>query len=244
VDARRYLTEEMMNDTAMLALAMASFVGTHLLMSHPFRHSLVARLGEGPFLGIYSLVSVLTLGWVVWARLTGDPGELLWVADPWLWELANFAMLIADILLVGSLLGNPAFPDPRSPEKPIGDPRGVFAITRHPMLWSFMIWALVHGILWGSVANLIVAAGIFLLSLVGALGQDAKKLALQGTRWKSWMDRTAFLPFAGQFGGRIAWREIWPGWTALLGGLALLVIATWAHPVLGGPPAGIWRWAF
>ena len=28
----------------------------------------------------------------------------------------------------------------------IDEPRGVFAITRHPMMWGFALWALVHAI--------------------------------------------------------------------------------------------------
>ena len=45
------------------------FVATHLLMSHgAIRENLVAKLGTGPFLGLYSLISFLTLG----------PASVLW----------------------------------------------------------------------------------------------------------------------------------------------------------------------
>ena len=51
-----------MTPLTLLALAAAAFVGTHLLMSHPLRAGLVARLGDKGFLGVYSLVSIATLG--------------------------------------------------------------------------------------------------------------------------------------------------------------------------------------
>jgi uncharacterized membrane protein len=231
-----------MTDMYPLALATIAFVGSHLLLSHPFRAPLVRRFGERGFLGIYVLVAWVTFVSLVWARYTLSEDRLLWVAPVWAWDIATVVMLLAAILFAGSMRGNPAFPNPKAPAGPIGEARGVFAITRHPMLWSFILWAVVHIGLWGSIANLIVSGGVIILSLAGAIGQDARKLRLQGERWRSWMERTAFLPFAGQVSGRIAWRAAAPGWRATLIGGMLWLAATWLHPSLGGPLAGIWRW--
>src|SRR3546814_10295340 len=60
------------------------------------------------------------------------------------WAIVSAVMLIASILFVGSLVGNPAFPDPRNQTRMPGDPRGVFAVTRHPMMWGFGLWGLCH----------------------------------------------------------------------------------------------------
>src|SRR5688572_29985922 len=145
-----------------LALATFAFVGTHLLMSQPLRAALVARLGERGFAGLYSLVAFATLGWMILAwRSAGDPGPL-WVAPLWWWPIASALMLAASLLLAGSLVRNPAFPDPRPNRGEISAPRGMFAITRHPMNWSFILWALVHISISGSARNLIVAGGILL----------------------------------------------------------------------------------
>jgi uncharacterized membrane protein len=43
-----------------LALATLAFVGSHLLLSHPLRPVLAARLGKRGFLGLYSLVALAT----------------------------------------------------------------------------------------------------------------------------------------------------------------------------------------
>lgn len=225
-----------------LMLAMTAFVSSHLLMSHPLRPRLVAKLGKRGFLGLYSLVSAAMLVWVVIERRAVDSVPSLWIAPPWLWDVATLVMLFASILLIGSFSGNPAFPDPKAGDKPIGEARGVFAITRHPMMWSFILWALVHITLWGSVANLIVSVGVLILSVLGAAGQDSKKLRIEGDRWRQWMARTAFVPFAGQVSGRIGWRAATPGWGVIAGGLVLFLAATWWHPMAGGPVAGIWRW--
>lgn len=218
---------------AQVILATAAFVGTHLVMSHPLRAPLVARLGERGFLGLYSLVSFVTLGWVVWAMLHTGPEPLLWIALPWAWWLAGAVMLVASILLVGSLIGNPALPGMPVAER---EPRGVFAVTRHPMMWSFALWAFAHALVWPQPSVLVLTGGIALLALVGAAGQDAKKSKLQPGFWPAWRAKTGFVPFAGPPPSR-AW---WPGWGVMLGGLALWLLATWLHPLLGAPVVGVW----
>ncbi|MBS0503853.1 MAG: MFS transporter [Proteobacteria bacterium] len=219
-----------MGSLANVIIAMAAFVGTHFLMSHPLRAGMVARLGLGGFRVVYSLVSFATLGWVVWAMREMGPEPFLWTAPRWAWLLGAALMLIASILLVGSLVGNPALPGAPTVEAP----RGVLAITRHPMMWGFAIWAFVHALVWPQPSVLVLAAGIAILALGGAAGQDAKKAALQPGFWPRWKAQTAFVPFTGPS------RSWWPGWPVMLGGVVLWLVATWAHPKLGAPPVGVW----
>jgi len=218
-----------------LALATGAFVGTHLLMSHPLRAALVARLGERGFLGAYSLVALVTLVWMILAwRTIADPSPA-YVAPLWWWPFASAIMLAASILLVGSLIGNPALPHPGAAPREIPPPRGVFAITRHPMNVSFMIWAAVHASISGSARNLIVAGGIFVLALVGSIGQDRKKATLIGEPWRQWQSRTSFVPFAALFQGRASWGSAFPGWITLIGGAILWAAATSYHAPLVSP---------
>lgn len=224
-----------MTSLVSLGLATFAFVGTHLLMSHPLRAALVARLGESGFMGVYSLVSFATLGWIILAWRGGDDSGFLWVAPLWWWPVASAMMALASILLVGSLLGNPAFPHPGAAPRDIPPPKGVFAITRHPMNTSFMLWALVHISLSGSPRNLIVAGGILLLALAGSIGQDRKKARLVGEPWRRWMARTSFVPFGALLGGRATWRDAFPGWVALIGGLVLWAAITSFHAPLVSP---------
>lgn len=229
-----------MSAIASLALATLAFVGTHLLMSHPLRDGLVARLGERGFMIAYSLVSVATLGWMILAWRAAEGGPVVWRAFfyPW-WYVASALMLVASILLVGSFVRNPAFPHPGAERREIPPPKGVFAITRHPMNWSFMLWALVHLAVGGTLRNLIVAAGILLLALVGSLGQDRKKQRLLGDNWRQWEQRTSFVPFGALIAGRASWRSAVPSWMVLLGGLVLWLLVTRFHAPLVSPLGGI-----
>jgi uncharacterized membrane protein len=219
---------------AALELASAAFVGSHLLMSHPLRPRLVGALGERGFAILYSLLSFALLYAMsrFYGPATAEAPEPLWNAGQAGWIVATVLMWIGSILFVGSLRRNPAFPTGGKPATSIGAARGVFAITRHPMMWGFAIWAIVHAIVLPTLASLTISATVGFLALVGAAGQDRKKARLVGEPWRDWMRRTSFLPFGRGIAS--------PGGFALLGGTLLWLAATWAHGALGFRPAGIW----
>ena len=230
-----------MTGLAGLTLATLAVVGSHLVLSHPLRTRLVQNMGEAAFTLLYSLIAFATLGWMIlaWRGLTNSVP--LWIAPLWWWGVASGIMLFACILLVGSLVRNPAFPHPGVKPPAMRPATGVFAITRHPMNWSFILWAFVHLSLWWSPRNLIVAAGILVLAVVGSIGQDRKKRAVLGDSWRGWESRTSFIPFKALIDGRIPWRAADPGWIALLGGLALWLAITWYHAPLVSPIGGLGR---
>ena len=219
--------------------ASVAFVGTHFLLSHPLRRPIVAAIGDGGFLGVYSLVAAATLVWLVLAYLAAPTTGLLWPVGNVLWAIVTVLMLVASILLMGSLVGNPALPG-QKPAGPVPVARGVFAITRHPMMWAFAIWGVCHVAVYPVGKNIIVAAAITVLALVGAALQDRKKEALQPQTWRAWEARTSYWPFAAIATGRARLGGF--GMHALAGGTVVWLAATWAHIPLAGWAAGIWRW--
>jgi uncharacterized membrane protein len=144
-------------------------------------------------------------------------------------------MLVASILLAGSLIGNPAFPHPGATKLAAKPARGVFAITRHPMNWSFMLWALVHISVYGSPRNLVVSTGILVLAVFGSVGQDRKKRSTLGQSWRDWEGRTSFMPFGALLKGRAKWSAANPGWIALGGGSLFWLAVTSLHAPSASP---------
>jgi len=204
------------------------FVGLHFLLSHPLRRPLVRRLGERAFQGVYSLIALLTFGAMIYFyRVIGREPERLWDAGDAGWIVGTLLMWLAAILFVGSFVRNPALVGARGPA---GGPTGVFRITRHPMMWSFAIWAAVHLMIIAAPKALVFDGAIIILALLGSLGQDKKKARQFGENWHDWAAETAFVPFTKGIGN--------PGAVALVGGTLLFFFATWAHPI----PAGFWRW--
>lgn len=223
-----------------VALAGAAFVGSHFALSHPLRAPLVARIGERGFLGIYSLVAFATIGWLAFAFRAAPLTQMWWPVGDGLWAVATVIMLLASVLLMGSLLGNPALPTGGAPARAPEVARGVFAITRHPMMWSFALWSAAHLLVMPYAANAVLAAAIALLALVGAALQDRKKERLQPSVWPAWEARTSYWPFAAVVAGRARLAGFRPH--DIAGGVVIWLAATWAHIPLAGWAAGIWRW--
>jgi uncharacterized membrane protein len=210
-----------------LFLSAIAFVGTHFLMSHPLRAPMVRRLGELPFRATYSVVSLITFGAMIYFYRIIGREPALWDAGEAGWIAGTILMWIGSILFAGSFIGNPSLPGARGPR---GGPRGVFLLTRHPMMWGFALWGIVHLMILGMPKALVFDGAIIFLALVGAVAQDRKKAVAMGEAWHEWTAQTAFVPFTRGIA--------YPGAVALIGGTLLFLIATWAHPI----PAGVWRW--
>ena len=202
------------------------FVGLHFLMSHPLRAPLVRALGEKGFRALYSVISLVTFGAMIWFYRSLGREPMLWVPGNALHVAGTLLMWLGSILFVGSFVGNPALPGAR---RPSGGPRGVLAITRHPMMWGFALWAAVHLAVIAMPKALVFDGAIILLALLGSAMQDRKKKALMGETWHEWSAQTAFVPFTRGLAS--------PGLFALVGGTLLFLLATWLHPI----PTGPWR---
>jgi uncharacterized membrane protein len=220
---------------ANLVAAAVAFVGTHFALSHPLRAPAVKAIGPIGFQIVYSLVAFATLGWMVMAFRAVGPGAGLWDGSQGLpWALASLVTLIAAVLFTGSLLGNPALPDPRAAalaDKPV---HGVFHVTRHPMMWGFALWAVSHAMVSPTPRSFVLTGAVGFLALVGSHLQDRKKQALMGKAWSGWEAKTSYWPKLGGLAkaGLVPW----------FGGLVLWLAATWAHIPGNGMVAGIWRW--
>ena len=204
-----------------------AFVATHFLMSHPLRAPLVQRLGAKGFQGLYSLVAFVLFGVMIWSYDAIGREPQAWQPTEWAFGIGAALMWIGAILFIGSFVGNPALPGAPGPK---GGPKGVFAITRHPMMWGFALWAINHILVIASPKAVVFYGAILLLALIGSALQDRKKAGLMGDTWHEWTAQTAFIPFTRGVA--------YPGTFALVGGTVLYLVATWLHPM----PVGVWRY--
>ena len=204
-----------------------AFLATHFLMSHPLRAPLIRLLGWKGFQVAYSLVAIILFGLMIWFYDGIGRERTAWQPTDWAWNVGAVLLWLGAILFVGSFVGNPALPGAPGPR---GGPKGVFAITRHPMMWGFSLWAISHIIVIATPKAVMFYGAILLLALVGSALQDRKKAGLMGETWHEWTTQTAFIPF----GRGLAH----PGWFAFIGGTILYLAATWLHPI----PVGVWRW--
>jgi uncharacterized membrane protein len=189
-----------------LIAASAFFLLIHFGVSGTrLRDVLVARMGDGPYRGAFSLVSAAGLLWLIIAY-GRTPTVRLWDQPTGLRPLAFVLVLIAFLFVViGLATPNPTTAGMESKLTEETDiARGVVRITRHPFLWGVALWALVHFIMNGDLASLILFGSLLLLAVGGTASIDAKRRRKFGNGWTRFSQATSNLPFVAIAGGRNA----------------------------------------
>jgi uncharacterized membrane protein len=223
-----------MDPTTHLWVATAVFIATHFVPSTPLRPVLVRALGEKGYVVAYSLLAFAMIGWMVWAfgKTADTPLFAGWRALPaWVMPI-SFVLLACGILsrnptIVGAdrLLRNP---DPA---------RGIIRVTRHPVMWSFMLWAAAHVLARGELHATVFFGGFFVLAALGTLLMDARKARALGEDWRRFAAVTSNVPFVAVVQGRNRFNAAEIGLRNPLIGLVLYGVLLWAHPMLFGARA-------
>ncbi|MCU0790941.1 MAG: NnrU family protein [Nitratireductor sp.] len=126
-----------------LIIGIVLFLGTHSIrmIAPGWREARIAALGEGPWKGLYSIVSLVGLVLIIWGYGLARPGAPdLYYPPAGMAHLAILLMAIAFVALAVS-----QFPAGRL--KPI---------LKHPMLLSVKVWAFAHLLVNGDLASLLL----------------------------------------------------------------------------------------
>jgi uncharacterized membrane protein len=126
-----------------LISGLVLFLGVHALTTaRDTRAALVARLGDGAYKGLYSLVSAIGLVLIVWGfgRYRSAGYIPVWDPPAWLWPITLVLMWFAFVALVATYA-------------PLGKIKG---LLRHPMLVSIKAWALAHLLVNGDLGSMIL----------------------------------------------------------------------------------------
>ena len=230
-----------MDATVWIALWAVLFLASHLIISSSaLRVRLVNAVGEQPYRGIYSLIAFATLGPLIdeFAR-NKHAGPLLWAlraVAPIRW-LAWLLLLAALILFAASFIT----PNPGGMGAPAGksEPRGVLKITRHPGFVGFTLFGIAHMLMNGRAGDVIFFGMFPAVGIIGGMHQDRRKIRALGDRYREFVAKTSFLPFAALIGGRVRWTGDDTPWTAIAVGVVLAVAIVALHPMIfGGHPLG------
>jgi len=218
-----------------LLTATASFVGAHFLLSSvPVRTALVERVGANVHRILYSVVAAATIFWMV-SAYNDAPYRELWAYSTALRHLQLALMAPACLLLAAAITSRS--PTAVGGEKMLGDPKppgGILTITRHPMLWAFLIWALAHLLGNGDLASVMFFGGFAVLSAGGMAHIDHRRQVTTGSDWGPIALGTSAIPFLAALQGRakVDWAGI--GLPRLALGVALYAALLVLHPFLSG----------
>jgi uncharacterized membrane protein len=163
--------------------ALLVFLLAHSLPARlGLKERLVARIGRRGYMAGYSLLSLALLAWIIDAARRA-PYAPLWDPAPWQALVPLLSMPVAFVLLVAGL----AQPNPLSISLRAGEePGAVVALTRHPVLWGFLIWALAHVPPNGDVVSLVLFGGMALFAALGMPLLDRRaRRRLGEARWRA-----------------------------------------------------------
>lgn len=209
-----------------LTLAMAVFAAAHLIPSHrSLRQSLIGMLGEWGFRIVYSVLSLGLLWWLVIAY-QGAPHVEILATDTPLRFVPIILMLPVCLLVAGGV------PIAGSPSAP-----GILKITRHPLLWAVVIWAVAHMAANPDAAAWIMFGSLAVLSIAGSIHIDRRMQSDGDADWLASQDATSNIPFAALIAGRGQLTMAGIGWPRIAGGVVLYGVLLAAHPyVIGVSP--------
>ncbi len=132
-----------------LILGLVIFLGVHSvrIFAEGWRTQTRQSMGENAYKGVYSLLSILGFGLIVWGfGIARETPVLLWIPPKGMRHAASLLTLISFVLLVAAYV-----------------PRNVIkARFHHPMVLSVKTWALAHLLANGMLAH-VVLFGSFLV---------------------------------------------------------------------------------
>jgi uncharacterized membrane protein len=168
----------------------------------PVKAAIQGLIGQRGYRTAYSVLSTALLAWLIIAAIRAPYLEI-WIPAPWT------AWVTITVMIVVCVAAVPAFaqPNPLSitlsrrdfdPENP-----GIVAISRHPVLWTFALWAGSHIPPNGDVVSLILFGLLGAFAFAGmAIFERRKRRQLGSETWDSLAAATSIIPFAAIAAGR------------------------------------------
>ncbi|SLN32268.1 NnrU protein [Falsiruegeria litorea R37] len=212
--------------------ALAVFFLSHAIpVRPPVRPWLVDHLGYRGYLLGYSLISFAILVWLFVAAARA-PFVGVIPPEPLLRWLPLAVMPLVSVLAIAGLrtnnplsfggMGRQSF-DPMRP--------GVLAVSRHPILLAAALWAMVHLLVNGDLAHVILFGLMGGFSVIGMRIIDRRKRREMGAEWDRATARTALCSIRGLSQVKLL------DWG--LGGALFLVVLAAHEKVIGLSPMPI-----
>jgi uncharacterized membrane protein len=131
---------------AILIIGLILFIAPHVLVTQrAMRAQAIARLGEGPYKGLFSLVSIIGVVLIAWgfARYRATGWIDVWYPPAWTRHVAVALVWPSIICIVAAYVrGN------------------IQRVLKHPMLVGVKLWAVAHLIANGDLGSIVLFGSI------------------------------------------------------------------------------------
>jgi len=186
-------------DVTLLVLGLVIFLGTHSFsMARGNRAALIGRIGEGPYKGLYSLVSLagIVLIAIGYGQYRANGYIPVWDPPVWTRHLALLLVLVAFICFVAAYL-----------------PGHIKRRLKHPMLAGVKIWALAHLLANGDLGSILLFGSFLVWAVAARISAKRRDVAAQhgGTAapagWRN--DVLAVVIGAAVYAAFVFWLHPW-----------------------------------
>jgi uncharacterized membrane protein len=143
---------------SLLIIGILMFFGIHLVPVFGFKPALEERLGDRPYKGVFSLVSLIGFVLMIWGFATARqvPEPVLYDPPSWGRHVAMLLVLLAVISLMAAFH------------------RGRLKLwLRQPMSIGIALWALGHLLANGSLPEVLLFGGFLLFGLIDIIRSEA-----------------------------------------------------------------------
>lgn len=152
-----------------LVIGLLLFLGVHSIriVADPWRTAMRARIGEGPWKGLYSLTSIVGFALIIWGYgLARREPTLIWTPPVGIRHLTILLVAIAFILIAAAYVpGN-----------------RIKRVVGHPMAAGTAIWAFGH-LLANGTANAVLLFAAFLVWAVASFLSGRHRDQAAGTAY-------------------------------------------------------------
>ncbi|KLK94928.1 NnrU family protein [Microvirga vignae] len=149
----------------LLVLGLILFLGIHsFTMARKSRSGLIGRIGEGPYKGLYSLLSLagIALISIGYGQYRANGYIPVWDPPVWTRHISLLLVLIAFICVVAAYL-----------------PGHIKYRLKHPMLAGVKIWAFAHLIANGDLGSILLFGSILAWAVVARISVKRRDVAAQ-----------------------------------------------------------------
>ncbi|MGA8612128.1 MAG: NnrU family protein [Xanthobacteraceae bacterium] len=127
-------------------LGLVVFLGAHVLVSmRDERAALISKVGQGPYRGLFSLVSIVGIVLICYGFATYRAAGLIpvWYPPPWTRHIVEVLMWPASVMVTAAYI-----------------PGNIKRVLKHPMLAGVKTWAFAHLCANGDLGGIILFGSV------------------------------------------------------------------------------------
>lgn len=135
-----------------LVAGLIIFFAVHSIsiVDESWRDRMVAKMGVGPWKGIYSVVATIGFFLIIWGYgLACQESAIIYFSVPWLMHLSMLLLIPVFPLLLATY-----------------SPGRIRAVTKHPMLIATILWAFAHLLVNGRLTDILLFGSFLVWSVL------------------------------------------------------------------------------